>query len=224
MDISTLASTSSQTSSASRAGSKLADDFNTFLTLLTTQLQNQDPLEPLDSNQFTEQLVQFTAVEQSIETNQNLESLVALTQAGITGSAVGYIGQEVIAIGNTLELEEGGEIEWAYAMDQVAASSTLVVSDQTGKIVFTAPGELSSGRHDFVWDGKDNAGNDLPAGLYSVEVTALDSAGSAIPVATSISGIVTSVTLAGDQPVLSFGGVSASLSDILSVGTPEDAN
>ncbi len=224
MDIEALTGLSAQNSSAARAGSKLADDFDTFLTLLTTQLQNQDPLEPLDTNEFTRQLVEFTSVEQSIETNQNLESLVALTMAGITGSTVGYIGQQVDAIGDTMGLEEGGSIEWAYAFDQIADSTSIVVTDESGKVVYTTEGETSSGRHEFNWDGKDNAGDALPPGLYSIQVTALDADGASIPLATSISGIVTSVTLAGDQPILTFGGVSAPLSDILSVASPSNGS
>ncbi len=221
MDLSALSGISSQQGSASQANSQLAADFDTFLTLLTAQLQNQDPLEPLDSNEFTAQLVQFASVEQEIQSNQNLESLITLGQASIVGGSVGYIGQEVDAIGDTLGLEEGGTVQWAYAMDQVAESSSIVITDQSGKVVYTGAGETASGRHEFVWDGKDNAGEELPAGLYTIEVSALDSEGAPIPVATSISGIVTSVTLAGDQPILSFGGVSAPLSDVLSVAQPD---
>ncbi len=224
MDISALTGVNSQTSSAARAGTSLADDFDTFLTLLTTQLQNQDPLEPLDTNEFTRQLVDFTAVEQSIETNAQLETLVGLSAATITGSTVNYIGQEVDALGDTLALEEGGTVPWAYAMDQNVESSTIVVTDASGKVVFETAGKTSAGRHDFEWDGKDNAGNELPEGLYTIEVTALDSDGVAVPVATSITGIVTSVTLAGDQPVLTFGGVSSLLSDILSVSAPDSTS
>lgn len=221
MDLSALTGVSSQQGSASQASSQLAANFDTFLTLLTTQLQNQDPLEPLDSNEFTAQLVQFASVEQEIQANQNLESLITLSYAGIAGNSVSYIGQEVDAIGDTLGLEEGGTVQWAYAMDQVAESSSIVITDQSGKVVYTGAGETASGRHEFLWDGKDNAGEDLPAGLYTIEVNALDSEGAPIPVATSISGIVTSVTLAGDQPILSFGGVSAPLSDVLSVAQPD---
>ncbi len=221
MDISALTGINSQNSSAAQSATGLADDFDTFLTLLTTQLQNQDPLEPLDTNEFTRQLVDFTAVEQSIETNQQLESLVALSVASITGNTVGYIGQEVDALGDTLQLTEGATLNWAYASDQVAESTTINITDESGKLVFTTEGEISSGRHEFTWDGKDNNGNDLPDGLYTLEVASLDSDGATIPVATSITGIVTSVTLAGDQPVLAFGGVSAPLSDILTVAAPE---
>ena len=224
MDLSALTNLNSTGSSATQASTNLASDFDTFLTLLTTQLQNQDPLEPLDTNEFTRQLVDFTAVEQSIETNQQLESLVALSAASITGSTVGYIGQQVDALGDTLALEEGGTVNWAYAMDQTAAESTIVITDSSGKVVYETQGQTSEGRHDFEWDGKDNAGNELEEGLYTIEVTALDSDGADITVATSISGIVTSVTLAGDQPVLTFGGVSSYLSDILSVSVPESTS
>ena len=224
MDISALTGINSQNSSAARAGTSLADDFDTFLTLLTTQLQNQDPLEPLDTNEFTRQLVDFTAVEQSIETNAQLETLVGLSAATITGSTVSYIGQEVDALGDTLALEEGGTVPWAYAMDQTVESSSIVVTDASGKVVFETTGETSAGRHDFEWDGTDNAGNQLPEGLYTIDVTALDSDGLAVPVATSITGVVTSVTLAGDQPVLTFGGVSSLLSDVLSVSAPDSTS
>ncbi|HZZ11369.1 MAG TPA: flagellar hook capping FlgD N-terminal domain-containing protein, partial [Paraburkholderia sp.] len=79
----------------STASQQLAGNFDTFLTLLTTQLQNQDPLSPMDSTQFTQQLVAFSGVEQQINTNNNLQSLIALNQSQQAASAVSYIGHSV---------------------------------------------------------------------------------------------------------------------------------
>ena len=106
-------------SSTSFATSSLAENFDTFLTLLTVQLQNQDPLDPLDTNEFTSQLVQFTAVEQAIATNNNLESLIGLTELSHAATRISYLGKEVEAPGSTSYLTDG-KAEWSYVLDDEA--------------------------------------------------------------------------------------------------------
>ncbi|MEO0962032.1 MAG: flagellar hook capping FlgD N-terminal domain-containing protein, partial [Pseudomonadota bacterium] len=116
MSIEAIAAAQSSQGAAASASSKLNTDFDTFLTLLTTQLKNQDPLEPLDSSEFTNQLVQFSSVEQNIATNQNLEQLLNLTFANFATDAVGYIGKEVVAESPTAILTNG-TANWDYELD-----------------------------------------------------------------------------------------------------------
>ncbi len=194
----------------------LAENFETFLTLLTTQLQNQDPLDPLDSGEFTSQLVQFTSVEQAINTNDNLEALLILTQAASTGNAVTYIGKSVTFKGDAAMLS-AGQAQWQYNLESQATETTIVVSDDSGKVVYSQSGQVAPGEHDFVWDGSDNAGNALPDGLYTVQVSATDASGGNILVDTFVTGAVTGVDIVGLEPFLKVGLASYRLSDILSI-------
>lgn len=195
---------------------KLTDDFSTFLTLLTAQLQNQDPLDPMDSAEFTNQLVQFSSVEQSIATNKNLEKLINLSTADQLNSAVNFLGRDVRARGNATALKDG-KAAWEYENDQAMESVTVLVSDETGKIVFVAGGTTDFGTHEFVWDGKDNSGAQLPDGNYSIAVAASDADGEAVTPPSFVSGRVTGVQTVDDEPSLTVNGNQIPLSDVLSI-------
>ena len=177
---------------AEAADTKLADNFDTFLKLLTTQLQHQDPLDPMDANQFTEQLVQFSQVEQSIEANKNLEKLLALASTNSTADAVSYLGRNIEAKGGTNMLSNG-KADWRYRLPENADSTTIFVSDSAGKLVYSVAGETDAGTHDFSWDGKDKQGNQLADGAYTIEVGAQNSVGDDIAVENYVSGVVTSI-------------------------------
>lgn len=194
----------------------LADNFETFLTLLTAQLKNQDPLEPMDSGEFTSQLVQFTSVEQSIATNQHLENLVSLTAASSANAAVSYLGKEVTAEGITSRLTDG-EANWAYELPRPAGQTTLTVTDFSGRAVFTTTGETADGSHTFTWDGKDTSGYPLPDGSYNLQVRAKDTLGNDITAKTEVTGIVRSVSFEGGVPILDIDGVNVRLNDVLSI-------
>ncbi|HVY83794.1 MAG TPA: flagellar hook capping FlgD N-terminal domain-containing protein [Caulobacterales bacterium] len=161
---------------------RLADNYNTFLTLLTAQLQNQDPLSPMDSTQFTQQLVQFSQVEQQIRTNEELNTLVTQYQAASAGSALSYLGRDAILASSvaTLGSSEGAKANWAYAFDKTPSTATLSVKDAAGHIVYSQDGDLTSGDHLFSWDGKETSGAQAPAGVYTLVVTAKDSSGNTI--------------------------------------------
>ena len=204
-------------SPASVAATTLADNFDTFLTLLTTQLQNQDPLDPLDSNEFTQQLVQFSGVEQSIATNKNLEKLIGLIGAGQSADLLNYLGTSVNAVGDTALLGTTGPVTWGYALAAPAEATQLVVSDATGKVVFTTDGATAVGGQQFVWDGTDNVGAALPPGLYSLAVTAVSADGQSITTKTSVTGTVTGLETADGATNLVVNGTSVPLDDVLSV-------
>src|SRR5665213_1343402 len=163
----------------SDAMSQLSGNFNTFLTLLTTQLKNQDPTSPMDSSTFTQQLVEYSQVEQQIDTNTNLQTLI--TQGTTNASAVttGYLGKKVSVTNGNASLS-GGTANWSYNLGTAAASSTLSVTNASGQVVYTGAGATTAGNNSFTWNGQDNNGNQLSDGTYKLAVTATDSNGAAI--------------------------------------------
>lgn len=197
----------------------IADNFDTFLTLLTTQLKNQSPLDPIDTNQFTQQLVQFTEVEQNVKQNENLEKLIQLSAANTITNVVGFLGGEVTVSGTTAELS-GGSANWNYEIDGAADSATLTVLDSNGVPVFTTSGPAPSGKSTFIWDGRTDTGTTAPDGDYTLSVSAVDSSGTALNVATEIVGIVDGVDFSGNEPLLLIGGREVKLGDIISVKLP----
>ncbi len=210
MDITGVTSATTQTTQSTTA---LAENFDTFLTLLTAQLKNQDPLEPLDTAEFTNQLVQFSSVEQSISQNQNLETLIALTQASVTGSAVGYLGQTVEAAGDTTLLENG-QAQWSYDVARTAEDVSLTVYDNGGGVVYSATGETTAGTHNFSWDGTGNDGQVLPDAAYTLQVSAKDTDGNTISTHTMVTGRVSAIDFSGSEPTLTVNGLSVRLGDV----------
>ena len=196
---------------AAKAKTTLASNFDTFLTLLTTQLKNQDPLSPMDSSQFTQQLVQFSQVEQSINANQNLEKLITLTQARAGSDAVNYLGKTVTITDGTAGLKSGQAL-WGYSLASDSAATRLVIADSKGHTVYTGAGDTTSGLHAFAWDGKDNAGNALPDGTYTLSVAAQTPDGTAINTQVASQGVVDEVDLSGTEPMLRIGTLIVPLS------------
>lgn len=210
--------TTSQRSTKNSEDSRktLAGDLTQFLNLLTTQLKYQDPLSPMDSTEFTAQLAQFASVEQSIQTNRNLESLIGLTRASQISTGVSYIGRTIEADTNIGALVNG-RAEFLYNLPKAAASSVLTVRDEKGNVVYSKPAETSAGSHKFTWDGRNINGTQLPDGSYSVSVMAKDAKAEAITVSTHMLGRVDGVVTAeGDVNVL-VGGVAIPLDKIVSV-------
>lgn len=184
---------------------RLAENFDTFLTLLTTQLKNQDPLSPMDSTQFTQQLVQMTGVEQQLLTNDLLEKLVSNTGSGIS-TAVALIGKEVRADSNLAALS-GGKAEWVYKLDRAATDVKIEVLDSKGRVVQSiAPTDNKAGEHAFKWDGKTAGGSTAADGIYSLRVTAKDSEGSTVPAGIVAQGVVTGVQQVDGQTLVNING------------------
>jgi flagellar basal-body rod modification protein FlgD len=209
---------------SSLAGSRktIADNFDTFLTLLTTQLKNQNPLEPLDTNQFTQQMVQFTSVEQQLKTNEFLEALVLgnnntqATMYNAANQAVGLIGKTVVAESTVSKLEDG-KASWTYTASKDAPDTQITIRNAAGGVVYQQKLELSSGQGTFEWDGQDESGLDFPDGLYSITIDAKGADGKNVPVLSQVKGEVTSVDLTADEPILSVGGSRITLASVLSV-------
>ena len=227
MLLSGLSSTSSSTDTTSQSGqsaSKLNDDLNKFLNLLVTQLQHQDPLEPMDATQFTSQLVQFASVEQQIYANGHLEDLITLQQTTQVASMVDYLGTTVEASGSTLNMEDG-VAKFSYTLGANSRSTTITIKDESGKVVATLTGETEVGYHAAEWDGKDTSGNQLADGIYTVTVSALDSEGATVGVAQTVMGRVTGAGAENGEVVLYMGDVAVPMAAILSVNeTPQQSS
>ncbi|MBS0386458.1 MAG: flagellar hook assembly protein FlgD [Proteobacteria bacterium] len=184
---------------AASAQQTLAGNFSTFLTLLTSQLKNQDPLSPMDSTQFTQQLVQFSGVEQQIKTNQNLEGLAAQYQAASAGAALSYLGKAALIQSDTVRLANG-QANWTYSLPSTASSVSLEVRDASNRTVLQANGVSSAGAHAFAWDGKDSNGSIMPAGNYHLVVTAQDANGNAITPTITTQEIIRGVDFSQTTP------------------------
>lgn len=192
----------------------LANDFETFLSLLTTQLENQDPLDPLDTNEFTDQLVQFSGVEQQIQTNQNLELLSAQLNAATTANMASFLGRGAVIDSNIADHLETGAT-WEYQLAGTADISTLRVMNADGETVFETPGALPEGRHVFHWDGRDVDGNVLPPGSYSLEVETTTADGANIGNEVFAAEIIREIDMSGGVPFFTVGSTRVTQDEIL---------
>jgi flagellar basal-body rod modification protein FlgD len=222
MDVSAISALTNQPTASEKAEATLSESFDTFLTLLTTQLKYQDPLEPMDSSEFTNQLVQFSQVEQSISTNTNLEKLLGYQGANQAVAAIGYIGTQVEALSNALPLVNGSATV-NYVLAEKAESAKVLVYDANGGLVRSIDSPTALGKHTVNWDGKDASGNTLPDGAYTVVISARDAETNLIEVATSITATVTGTQNTGAGTQLIFGVVPIDLDNVISV-TGQNAN
>lgn len=213
---STSATSASLGQQAATSQTKLDEDLNKFLTLLVTQLQNQDPLEPLDTHEFTAQLVDFANVEQQIQQNSHLESLIAVQSTGQAAASVAYLGQQIEAKSDQLPLQNGFASA-SYTLSEPASKAQIVVTNAQGNVVFSQPAETVPGRHSFQWNGKDASGKVLADGAYQVHIRAEDRDGTVLDVPTTIQGTVDSASFADGTFTLHLGEVAVALDQIESV-------
>lgn len=203
-------------SSSTDAMSQLSGNFSTFLTLLTTQLKNQDPTSPMDSNQFTQQLVMYSQVEQQINTNDNLKTLINQGTSNAASMTTSYLGKRVSITNGNASLSSGAAA-WTYNLDAAAAANTLTVTDANGKVVYTGAGETTSGSHSFNWNGQDNNGNQLNDGVYTLTIAAKDSGGATVGSSVASAGTVSQIDMTGSAPQLVVGNMEVGLGDIAAV-------
>jgi flagellar basal-body rod modification protein FlgD len=210
----TTAATSSASGSSSTGVDKntIAGNFQTFLTLLTTQLKNQNPLDPLDTNQFTQQLVQFAGVEQQLRQNDQLATLVSLEKTAQATTALAYVGQTVATDGKTATLKNG-QANWSLQVPKTA-SANVTITNSAGQTVYSGSYTMNPGTQAFTWDGRDNSGVKWPDGNYSLSVTAKDAGGQAVSISTEVQGVVDSVDLTQTPALLSIGGQSFTLDKV----------
>jgi flagellar basal-body rod modification protein FlgD len=204
----------SSTSSGKTTG--IADNFQTFLTLLTTQLQNQNPMDPLDTNQFTQQLVQFAGVEQQLKSNETLTSLLKLQTTSQATQAMNFVGADAVVDGSSSHFD-GKTAGWSLSTDK-PVSAQVSIQSSTGQTVYSGKFTLNAGNNQgFTWDGRGNDGTQWPAGDYSLSVVATDAAGQTATVSTQIQGTIDSVDLSQTPPLLSIGGQTFTLDQIKKV-------
>jgi flagellar basal-body rod modification protein FlgD len=209
------ASSASSQSRAAQSSKTIADNFDQFLTLLTTQLKNQSPLDPLDTNQFTQQLVQFAGVEQQISTNKSLEALVAANKNSSLLNALGFVGANVTADGKRSQLKNGSA---TWQLDAPRnGTAQIIIKDKNGATVFTSEQALNGGSQSFVWNGRQTNGGTAADGEYSIEITATDASRQSMVVRTETTGVVDSVDLTGSEPILKIGAISIPMSDVRTI-------
>ena len=207
---------SSGSSLGSTTDATLAGNFQTFLTLLTTQLQNQNPLDPLDTNQFTQQLVQFASVEQQLKTNDQLTTLVSLQQTAQSTQALTFVGKTAVVDGSTAALTNASAT-WQLGVP-TNSNVTVSIASSTGQNVFTGNYTVSAGDNQtFTWDGKGTDGTQWPDGKYTLTATGADTAGNPVAVSTQIQGVVNSVDLTQSPPLLSIGGQNYTVNQVKSI-------
>ena len=216
----TISALPDKSGATSTAAKKLTDNFDSFLTLLTTQLKNQDPLSPMDTETFTQQLVQFTSVEQSIKTNDSLEKLIGLVQGTRRSAALDYLGKTVDATSDKVSLGAQGTATIAYELPADAAGVAVKILDESGRQVAETRGSGSKGAHQMVWDGIRSDGVRAQPGTYRIAVAATTADGQPIQVKQVVSGVVDAVAPSDEETTLSVNGVDVALSSVLKIDQP----
>ena len=206
------------TAATSTTSATIAQNFNTFLQLLTTQLKNQNPLSPLDTNQFTQQLVQFAQVEQQIGMNTSLNTLIGLQQTTQTTAAMSFLGTTVRIDGNTAKLADG-QAKWTFASDR-AATATINVTGATGELIYTENRVITAGQQDFTWNGRASNNTIMPNGDYTVSITAKDASGQNVAVSTEVEGVVDGIDVTKSPPLLSIGTQTFTMDKVRQVRRP----
>ena len=210
---STVQNTVANTANSDRQA--IAKNFDQFLTLLTTQLKAQDPTAPLNTNDFTAQLVQFASVEQQIKSNDTLNSLLQTTQTSNAANALGFVGKTISASGVTTYLQNNSA-KWSINAER-GGTATITIKNEAGSIVATKTMTVNAGPQDYTWDGKTSDDTTAPAGKYTITITGKDNNNQSFNIATSISGVVNSVDLTTAPATLLIGTIGISMDKIKTI-------
>ncbi|ESR22694.1 flagellar hook assembly protein FlgD [Lutibaculum baratangense] len=197
-------------------GATLNANFDTFLKLLTTQLRNQNPMEPLDANEFTKQLVQYSGVEQQIKSNANLEALIQMQSVNAATAATSFIGKTITVQSASTSLANG-QAKWQVSAGAAAETATFTVRDDTGAVVYEEVREVKRGANAFTWDGTTSNGGTAGDGYYTLTVDARTDSNTVIPVSVAVQALIDGVDFSGSEPVLLSGDRGVPLSNVQSV-------
>src|SRR6185312_5533986 len=210
-------SSGSGSGSPSTDAATITGNYNTFLNLLTAQVKNQDPLSPMDTTQWTNQLVQYSSVEQQLKANQYL-STIASNSGATMSNAVSYIGKTVKATTDTATMGKGGAT-WDYNLAGAASKVTMTVKNSNGDTVYQTSGETGAGDHTFTWDGSEANGGKATTGDYTLSITSTDASGNGISNTVGVSGVVTSAQETNGTVTLTVGNTEVPITDVTSVST-----
>jgi flagellar basal-body rod modification protein FlgD len=219
----TSSSSSSSASSANAlASQQIAGNFQSFLQLLTTQLQNQNPLDPLDTNQFTQQLVEFAGVQEQLNTNDSLSTLVTLQQTTEATQALGFVGKTAIVNGNTAQVTNSSGT-WELNVP-ANANVNITITNSTGQTVYSGVAPMNSGVQPFTWNGLGTDGTQMPDGQYSLTASYSNGSGSTVGIATQIAGVISGVNLSQSPPLLIINGQSYTVSQVQTISNPSSSS
>lgn len=203
-------------SSSSSASTQVTNAYNTFITLLTSQLQHQDPLNPTNTDTFTQELIQLSGVEQQLTTNQTLSSMNSDLSTITQANGLGYVGKTVTASGSTSPLQNG-QAQWDYTLNSSAQSVTLNVRDSNGNTVYSTSGNAASGEHSFSWNGTSSSGATVSSGDFTLSVTATDTSGNSVSTTTNMVGQVTGVDTSGGATQLQVGDIQVPIGNVTAI-------
>ncbi|HCH64509.1 MAG: hypothetical protein CL927_20690 [Deltaproteobacteria bacterium] len=201
-------------------GSELGQE--AFLTLLVTQLQHQDPLEPQKNEEFVAQLAQFSSLEQLTSANTSLESLYMAMASMNNASMTQLLGQQVRAYGDTFSFDGESAVPLTIDASHQMEGATLTVMDETGRVVYTEElGPMEAGEAELSWDGSTISGGTADAGVYSFAVSPRGETPEDFELLTMVTGTIDGMSFETGTPVPSMGGAEIDLSDIIEVFTPD---
>ncbi len=208
----------SLTAAASRSDSG-GTEFNMFLRLLTTQLQNQDPLDPLKSNEYTQQLAQYSQLEQTIQGNDTLKSILTRLSSQDSAQALGLAGRDVVLAGAEAGLG-AGPATWRYTADRSLAAVSGTISDANGRVVQNVVLPAGSAGGSYAWDGGLANGNRAAPGRYSLALRGTDASGAAVPITVNATGRVGDVTIDNGVVGLDINGTNQPFGAVVRVLAP----
>lgn len=217
-NVDTLANAQAAASATTTAGS---DDLgkDAFLNLLVTQMQYQDPLNPQANEEFVAQLAQFSSLEQLMDVNGGLNTLYMATASMNNAAMTQLIGQDAKALGDGFHYEGSGDATLHYDADATVQDAELTIRNEDGDIVFSGTvGQLEQGEGTVSWDGTDHDGQPMEEGVYTFELTGLDSNGDDVSVTTYVVGTIDGMAFEGGATVPTIDGVEIDLGDILALG------
>ena len=221
MTTTTTVSTTPTTSSTAAIGSSmqsLAGNFDTFLQLLTTQLQNQDPLDPMDTDTFTQELVEFASVEQQVDMNTNMQTLISMQSTSEATSALQLVGSTVTISGSSSRLSTATSTPATWSLTSPStATGQVTITSSAGTTAYTGTVALNAGTNTYTWNGVGTNGQTWPDGTYTISVAATNANGQAVTVSTQQQGTVTGVNLSSNPPTLTVNGQSVPVSQITSI-------
>jgi flagellar basal-body rod modification protein FlgD len=211
------------TTASDSARNKLSGSYDNFLKMLTTQLQYQDPMQPMDSAQFTNQLVMYSQVEQQISQTEKLSQLISLQKTNQTQTSLSFIGMDVEVEGKEFTLD-GKPVDFSYTLDEDADNAKLRILDSSGKVVQTLKATTKSGRHELTWDGKTSEGTVAKKGEYSIDIVAtVGKDKDPVSTSTSVFGRISGIETENGETKLLMGEVPVKMENVISAHKPTTA-